>query len=85
MTKAHDLFWLAHYAYNTIQPIIEEGNKSGKFTQGQQQITVKPERQAVEVFVLHWPESTCTSLVHTWGDKGKQDIDTLAEKLRAKL
>lgn len=85
MTKAHDLFWLAHYAFNTLQPILDEGSKSEAFFDAGLSITVRPERQFVDLFVSHWPEKKCIALAYSYGVTNKGAIDKLAEELRAKL
>ena len=86
MTKAHELFWLAHYAFNTIQPILDELNTGleGRARAGQN-ITVKPGYQSIEIFVFGYSDGRCEALGSAYNVVDKKPIDMLAEKLRAKL
>lgn len=88
MTAAQDLFWLAHYAYNTINPLVDEakaieptiqlgldvtfGHEGAVFTKTH---SVKAE--------IHWERDGM--LAQSLRLKDTTDVDRFAESLRGKV
>jgi hypothetical protein len=88
MSAAHDLFFLAHYAYNTLNPLVAEAKAIEPSVQFGIDITfghddaayTKVHKISAE---LHWDRDGM--LAQSWSIKTKSDVDLFAETLRGKI
>jgi tRNA nucleotidyltransferase (CCA-adding enzyme) len=88
MTAAHDLFFLAHYAYNTLNPLVEEAKAIDPSVQLGLDVTfgheaaayTKAHKVTVEV---HWGREGM--LARSTNLKTKTDVDLFADVLRGKV
>lgn len=88
MTAAQDLFWLAHYTYNTLNPLVEEAKAIEPSVQFGIETTFGHEaaafNKAHKVKVeLHW--SRDGMLAQSWSLKTKAEVDQFALLLRTKV
>ena len=88
MTAAQDLFFLAHYAYNTLNPLVDEVKVIEPSVQLSIEVTFGHEeavhsRSPKVGACIHWSRESM--LLWTPGLRTKADIDQLAADLRTKI
>ena len=88
MTAAQDTFWVAHYAFNTINPLVEKAKAiepsiqlSINATFGHED-SVFHRTHCIEAHI-HWGREGMLAL--STGLRNKNDVDRFAETLRAKI
>ena len=88
MTAAQDLFWLAHYTYNTLNPLVEEAKAIEPSTQlgidivfgNEDSVFTKTHRIVADI---HW--SLDGMVGRSYQLHNKTDVDAFAETLRGKI
>lgn len=88
MSAAHELFFLAHYSYNILNPLVEEAKAIEPTTQfyidlafgHEQAVFTKAHRVVAEI---HWDRDGM--LARSTPMKTKTEVDLFAEVLRAKI
>jgi len=88
MTAAHDLFFLAHYAYNTLSPMVEEAKAIEPSVQlgidlvfgHDDAVFTKTHRVVADI---HWSRDGMVG--RSYQLHNKADVDKFAETLRAKI
>ena len=88
MSAAQDLFWLAHYTFNTLNPLVEEAKAFEPTVQMGVDVTfgheaavfTKTHSTKVEI---HWDREGM--LAHSMRLNTKSDVDKFAETLRTKI
>lgn len=88
MTAAQDLFFLAHYAYNTLNPLVDEAKAIEPSVQLGLDVTFGHEQAAYTkqhkiTAEVHW--SRDGMLGRSWVMKCKADVDMFADNLRDKI
>lgn len=88
MTAAQDTFWLVHYTYNTINPLVEEAKAIEPSAQLSIHTTFGHEGAAfqkdhmIEAH-LHWSREGMLAL--GYGIRTKADVDKFAGELQTKI
>jgi hypothetical protein len=88
MTAAQDLFFLAHYAYNTLNPLVDEAKAIEPSTQFSIHTVLGHENAVhwkvghIEV-ALHWKRAGMLALSSCL--RNKTDVDLFATTLRTKI
>jgi hypothetical protein len=88
MSAAQDLFFLAHYAFNTLNPLVDEAKAIEPSTQFSIHTVLGHENAVhwkvghIEV-ALHWKRAGMLALSSCL--RNKTDVDLFAKQLRAKI
>lgn len=84
--SAHEIFWLAHYAYNTLNPLLNEARKIEPSIGLRIEIDTaakargRNQNSSLSI-VCHWDRERMFLFEHTL--TSKEDIDAVAEQVRA--
>lgn len=88
MSAAHDLFFLAHYAYNTLNPLVDEAKAFEPSVQLGLDVTFGHEDAVFTkthriVADVHWSRDGMVG--RSYQLHNKTDVDLFAETLRGKI
>lgn len=88
MSGAHDLFWVASYAHNTLQPIIDQMNEADPELKAYLNTEIAGRGAGLltsRVKVVVWTDSPVRILMQSGVfNATKAEIDSMAERLPAK-
>lgn len=88
MKNPNDVFWLARYAFNTLNPLVEEAKAIEPSIQFHLELGFADADSEFQKdnhvnCVSHWGRDGM--FFQTWHHQTKSDIDALAKKVRAKV